>query len=255
MAREFAIGVRFAQVATLPSAATEPGVVLEQGARLWFSDGLTWVDLGAAGGGGGAADYTVVTAGQTLADDTPLLAVLATTATFHAPASPQVGEEYVVRNASSSAAGALAVFDPGAGRSIAYGSGQSLAPGGTLSAARGEQIAVIVRSATVFELQTPGAVGPAGPAGGGGVTGGTGTITVTPAGGALEWLETIPAAGVTPASRVEVRLAGATDADENDPEMIELLGLWGTPGTGTITVGASFGRAVGGPINLHWSIL
>lgn len=49
MPREFATGVRFAVVSTLPAAASSAGVVLEQGGKLWFSDGAAWVDLGADG--------------------------------------------------------------------------------------------------------------------------------------------------------------------------------------------------------------
>lgn len=166
MAREFATGVRFAQVPTLPAAASNPGVVLEQGGKLWFSDGAAWVDLGAAGGGGGGAvDWTVVTAGQPLADDAPLLAVIATTQTFPLPASPGVGDEFVVRNHSASTAGALVIVDPGAGRSITYGAGQSLAAAETLTCERGETIHLVCRNATTFELLTPGAVGPPGPQG------------------------------------------------------------------------------------------
>lgn len=46
---QFASGVRFAVVSTLPAAASSAGVVLEQGGKLWFSDGAAWVDLGADG--------------------------------------------------------------------------------------------------------------------------------------------------------------------------------------------------------------
>jgi hypothetical protein len=162
MPREFLTGVRFAQVPTLPAAASSAGLVFEQGGKLWFSDGAAWVDLGAAGGGGGGSvDYTVVTAGQTLADDAPLLAVITTPQNFPAPASPSIGDEYVLRNHSTSTA--LASFDPGAGRQVTYGPGRSLPVADTLTIAPGEQVALIVRSSTTFELNTPGAVGPQGP--------------------------------------------------------------------------------------------
>lgn len=117
-------------------------------------------------GGGGAIDWTVVTTGQTLADDTPLLAVITTTQSFPLPASPEVGDEFIVRNHSTSTAGALVSVDPGAGRQITYGAGQSLAVAETLTCARGEQIVLVCRNSTTFELLTPGAVGPTGPAGG-----------------------------------------------------------------------------------------
>lgn len=51
MPREFVSGVRFAQVSTLPAAASSAGLVFEQGGKLWFSNGTTWQDLGAAGSG------------------------------------------------------------------------------------------------------------------------------------------------------------------------------------------------------------
>lgn len=158
MPREFVSGVRFAQVSTLPSAASNPGIVLEQGGKLWFSDGSAWVDLGAAGGGGGDVDWTVVTAGQTLSDNVPLLAAITTAQTFPIPAVVNVGDEYVLRNASSSTA--LVSIDPGAGRQI-----QGCPVADTLTLAAGEQAALVARSTTFFELLTPGAVGPAGPAG------------------------------------------------------------------------------------------
>lgn len=116
-------------------------------------------------GVGGASDYRVVTAGQTLADDDPLLTQITTPQTFTVPASPGIGDEYVVKNASVSTA--LASIDPGAGRQIVYGNGQSLPVADTLTVAAGEQAVLIVRTATSFELQTPGAVGVTGATGAG----------------------------------------------------------------------------------------
>ena len=48
----FGSAVQFAVVTTLPSAASAPNAVLVQGGKLWFSNGTSWVDLGAAGGDG-----------------------------------------------------------------------------------------------------------------------------------------------------------------------------------------------------------
>jgi hypothetical protein len=58
--RQFLTGVRFAVVPTLPSAASNSGVVLEQANKLWYSNGTSWLDLGAAGGDG--IDYVQGTA-------------------------------------------------------------------------------------------------------------------------------------------------------------------------------------------------
>ena len=183
MAREFASGVRFAVVATLPAAAANEGVVLEQGGKLWFSNGSAWVDLGAAGGGGGGSvDWIIATTGQTLADDVPVLAVITTSQTFGVPATVTPGQTFVLGNSPASGAATLATFDPGAARQIAYGSGQVLPVGETVTLARGETISVVARTATVFDLQTPGAVGPAGPAGSATPAGTSGQVQFNSAG-------------------------------------------------------------------------
>jgi hypothetical protein len=152
---QFAAGVRFAVVPTLPAAASSAGLVFEQGGKLWFSNGTTWEDLGAAGAGGNT-NWTGVTAGQTLADDVPLLATITTAQTFPIPASVTAGHAYILRNASTSTA--LASIDPGAGRQI-----QGCPVADTLTIAPGETAHLVARSTTFFELLTPGAVGPVGP--------------------------------------------------------------------------------------------
>lgn len=154
--------------------------------------------IAASGGGGGAVDWTVVTAGQTLADDTPLLAVITTTQSFPLPASPSVGDEFVVRNHSTSTAGALVSVDPGAGRQITYGAGQSLAVAETLTCAPGEEISLVCRNSTTFELRAPGAVGPAG------APGSSDRTTHT---GDFEQFPLLTAAAATPAAGF-VRLYG-----------------------------------------------
>ena len=65
----------------------------------------------------------------------------------------------------------------------------------------------------------------------------------------------ISAPGVTPSSRVSVALATALDSDENSPEMLDLLTLWGDPGTNQITIGASFDTPTSGSISINWSAL
>jgi hypothetical protein len=47
LASEFLNGIKVASVATLPSASANAGVVLRQGGSLWYSDGSTWLGLGA----------------------------------------------------------------------------------------------------------------------------------------------------------------------------------------------------------------
>ena len=176
MPREFASGIQHAEVAALPAAAASPRVTLAQGGKLWFSDGAAWIDLGAAGGG--STNWIIATAGQTLADDAPVLAVITTSQTFGVPTTITAGQTFVLGNSPNSGAMAIAEFNPGASRQIAYGNGQVLPLGETVTLARGETISVVARTATVFDLQTPGAVGPAGPPGSGGAWGGiTGTLS------------------------------------------------------------------------------
>ncbi|HET6497702.1 MAG TPA: hypothetical protein VFH17_01410 [Coriobacteriia bacterium] len=147
MPREFATGVRFAVVSTLPAAASSAGVVLEQGGKLWFSDGAAWVDLGAGGGGGGIA-WSVVTAGQTLVADGALLAVITTTQNFPLPASPTAGQVFIVANARGSTAGALARIQTGASQQIVG----TAAAGDDVTVAPGETIYLVARSSTLLEI-------------------------------------------------------------------------------------------------------
>jgi hypothetical protein len=91
--------------------------------------------------------------------------------------------------------------------------------------------------------------------GGGSVLSGTATITITGSEGQFEWHETITAVGVTGSSRVQLWLAPNDDTLENSPEMLDLVLLSGTPGTGTIAVIATFREPTTGPINLIWSAI
>jgi hypothetical protein len=110
----------------------------------------------------------------------------------------------------------------------------------------------------------PGPVGPqgtAGPIGPTGATGpagaspasGTATLTIADPAGRLEHQETVSAPGVTPVSRLFVSLAPTSDADENDPELTDLLALSASPGAGTLTITAAFDTAMSGPIKFNWS--
>jgi len=96
-------------------------------------------------GGGGNTDWTIVTAGQTLADDVPLLADITTAATFPIPASVTVGHAYILRNASTSTV--LASIDPGAGRQI-----QGCPVAGILTIAPGETVHLVARTSTAYEI-------------------------------------------------------------------------------------------------------
>jgi hypothetical protein len=94
-----------------------------------------------------------------------------------------------------------------------------------------------------FELATS--------SGGGGGLAGTATVTLTTA--AFQHTETVAAVGVTPAKTILVSPAPAVDADQNDPEMLDCVALWGTPGTDTITFGLTFSTRTVGPVKLNWS--
>lgn len=96
---------------------------------------------------------------------------------------------------------------------------------------------------TDFELATPSA-------GGAGLSG---TATVTLSAAAFQHSQTVAAVGVTPAKTVLVSLAPALVTDENDPELLDCVSLWGTPGTDTITFGLTFSIPSVGPVKLNWS--
>ena len=187
----------------------------------------------------------VVTVGETLVADDHLVANITTPQTFAIQGVVAAGEQFFLRNASTSTA--LASIDPGASRQI-----QGCPVADTLTLAPGEQVALVARTTTFFELLTPGAVGPVGPAGGTGIGG---TVTITPPGplGVFEHIHTVAAAGVTPTSRLTVDLAPAPDSAENDPEMLDVQSLWASPGTGQITIGITFAAPTAGPILINWS--
>lgn len=62
--------------------------------------------------------------------------------------------------------------------------------------------------------------------------------------------ETIAAAGVTPASRIEVMLAPVVDSDENAPEMLDMVVLQASPGSGQFDVLMTFTQPQRGPIKI-----
>jgi len=98
-----------------------------------------------------------------------------------------------------------------------------------------------------------GPTGPAGPPGpAGGSISGVATLSVTHP-GALEWVQVFSATGVLPSSRIILSIAGTDDNAENDPELLDVLSLWATPGTDQLTIGITFGALSSGPIPINWS--
>ena len=82
---------------------------------------------------------------------------------------------------------------------------------------------------------------------------GTGVLAV--ADNAFEASTVISAPGVTSGSVILVVLGAALDSDENSPELLDLVTLWGAGGTDQITVGATFDTPTSGSININWSAL
>jgi hypothetical protein len=85
------------------------------------------------------------------------------------------------------------------------------------------------------------------------VLSGTGTITVPHM--SFEHEQTITATGVLPTSIVQAWLAHGTDADENSPDMLDLITLSARPGTDQITLSATFSTHTSGPVLINWSAL
>ncbi|MEQ1548936.1 MAG: hypothetical protein ABL918_09870 [Chakrabartia sp.] len=108
-----------------------------------------------------------------------------------------------------------------------------------------------------------GATGPQGPQGPQGPTGpqgasgssisGVATITVPDGAGRFEHQQSVIAPGVTPASRIFLTLAPATDMDENTPELLDLVSISGAPESNAISIAAHFSAPVSGPISFNWS--
>lgn len=87
-------------------------------------------------------------------------------------------------------------------------------------------------------------------AGGSGLTG---TATVTVANGSYEHTETVAAVGVTASSKVLLSLGTMVDADENDPEMVDVATMGATPGTDTLSIQIAFHGPMRGAIPINWS--
>ncbi len=107
----------------------------------------------------------------------------------------------------------------------------------------------------VGQAGPPGPAGPAGAAGQAGLTplSGIAVLNIPDFKGQSEHQELVAAPGVTPTSRVFLALAPGADADENDPELTDLLVLSANPGANSLTVTAAFASAMSGPLKLYWS--
>jgi hypothetical protein len=70
---------------------------------------------------------------------------------------------------------------------------------------------------------------------------------------ALEASSVISAPGVTPSSILTVSLAASLDADENSPDLLDLVTLWAEAGTDQITLNATFSDPTSGAVKINWS--
>lgn len=91
------------------------------------------------------------------------------------------------------------------------------------------------------------------PAGGSGsVVSGSTIVTVPGPAGHLEHEETVAAVGVTGAMLVIASLAPHSDTDENNEQALDLMGMSGTAGAGSITFRLAFGALTSGPIRINY---
>lgn len=80
---------------------------------------------------------------------------------------------------------------------------------------------------------------------------GTGVLAVVD--NALEASTVISAPGVAPTSIITVALSPSLDADENSPELLDLVTLWAEAGTDQITLNATFADPTSGAVKINWS--
>ena len=80
---------------------------------------------------------------------------------------------------------------------------------------------------------------------------GTGVLTVPD--NALEALSIIGAPGVVAGSIIIVSLAAVVDDDENTPELLDIVALWGEAGIDQITLNATFSDLTSGAVKINWS--
>lgn len=84
-----------------------------------------------------------------------------------------------------------------------------------------------------------------------GALAGVGLLNV--ADNALEAATVIAAPGVVPNSILTVSLAPCIDADENCPDLLDLVTLWAEAGTDQITLNATFSAPTSGAVKINWS--
>ena len=83
----------------------------------------------------------------------------------------------------------------------------------------------------------------------------TGTAVLVVPDNALEASTTVAAPGVLPVSVITLALATSLDADENSPELLDLVTLWGEAGADQITLNATFSGPTSGPVKINWSAI
>lgn len=86
---------------------------------------------------------------------------------------------------------------------------------------------------------------------------GSATINITGRGaGQFEWSETVAATGLVAGSRVFVQLAPPDNAQENDPEMLDIQAMSAAClANDTLTVTAAFATPTRGPIGLLYGVM
>ena len=70
---------------------------------------------------------------------------------------------------------------------------------------------------------------------------------------AFEVSTVISAPGVAITSIINVSLAPSLDADENSPDLLDLITLWAEAGTDQITLNATFADPTSGAVKINWS--
>lgn len=85
------------------------------------------------------------------------------------------------------------------------------------------------------------------------VGGKDGAAVITLPKAVLEHSETLAVAGIAPTNKMFLSLAPALDADENCPEMLDMVTLSAEPLTDAVIVSATFSQPTRGAIKLNWS--
>lgn len=91
--------------------------------------------------------------------------------------------------------------------------------------------------------------------GGSSTLSGAATIGIPDGSGVIAHTEIVAAVGVTLSNVVILTLHPGDDADENDPEMLDVRSLAARPLTDEIEITVTFGVPASGPVRLNWSVL